>query len=79
MEQYGAEKTQDILSGLLNERPLTLRLDESMSPEEKEGLLGQVQDAGVELEQCKELAYAYRVRNVDSLEQVFIITKFDTE
>lgn len=70
IEQYGAEKTQDILTGLLKERPLTLRLDESMSPEEKEGLLGQVQDVGVELEQCEELAYAYRVRKVDSLELV---------
>ena len=70
IEQYGAEKTQEILSGLLKERPLTLRLDEGISQEEKEVLLSQVQEAGVELEQCEELAYAYRVRKVDSLEQV---------
>lgn len=68
IEQYGADKTQEILSGLLKERPLTLRLDEGIGQEEKEALLSQVQEAGVELEQCEELAYAYRVRKVDSLE-----------
>ena len=70
MDQYGADKTQEILSGLLKERPLTLRLDEGITQAEKESLLGQIQDAGVELEESKELAYAYRVRKVDSLERV---------
>lgn len=69
-EQYGEEKTEAILSGLLKERPFTLRLDESLSGEEKEELLKQVKEAGIQLENCEELAYAYRVLKMDSIENI---------
>lgn len=70
IEQYGADKTEEILKGLLKERPLTLRLDESLGREEREQLLSQVGEAGVELENCRELAYAYRVLKADSIERI---------
>lgn len=69
-EQYGEEKTEAILNGLLKERPFTLRLDESLSGEEKEDLLKQVKEAGIQLENCEELAYAYRVLKMDSIENI---------
>lgn len=70
VEQYGEEKTEEILQGLLRERPLTLRLDERLTDQEKEKLLFQVKDAGVELENCRELPYAYRIRKADSPDRI---------
>ncbi|MBO6016381.1 MAG: 16S rRNA (cytosine(967)-C(5))-methyltransferase RsmB [Lachnospiraceae bacterium] len=68
LTQYGREKTEAILAGLLEERPLTLRLDESLSGEEQDELVLQAREAGILIEPCPELPYAYRIAHIDALD-----------
>jgi len=70
MERYGGEKTERILKGLLEERPLTLRLDEALPKEQQQELLRHMEQSGIEIEPCNELPYAYRISHMDSLEVV---------
>ncbi|MBR1692278.1 MAG: 16S rRNA (cytosine(967)-C(5))-methyltransferase RsmB [Lachnospiraceae bacterium] len=66
LAQYGEAKTEQILKGLLEERPLTLRMDEGLSLTEREQLLCEVRAAGIDIEPCVELDYAYRVGHTDA-------------
>lgn len=70
IETYGKEMTEKILAGLLEERPLTLRLDENLSESEKETLLLQVEEAGMKAIQSEELAYAYLVSGYENLDSI---------
>lgn len=70
LEIYGKEKTQDILTGLLEERPLTLRLDENLSEREKETLFVKLKEVGITVIQSEVLAYAYFVSGYDNLESI---------
>lgn len=70
LSRFGEEKTERILKGLLEERPVTIRLNENLSDAEKESLLKEIAEAGIEAEQTEELPYAYRLKNTDRLETV---------
>ncbi len=69
-ERFGAEKTEEILKGLLSNRPVTVRLEEALSEKERVALLEQMAAAGITAEQDKELAYAYRLSGVDRVDAV---------
>ena len=44
MAEYGIETAEKICAGLLQERPVTVRLKEHMNIEEKEQLITELQD-----------------------------------
>ncbi len=69
-ERFGAEKTEQILQGLLTERPVTVRMEESMDTERKETLLAEMKEVGITYTQVHDLPYAYELQNVDRVEMI---------
>lgn len=69
-ERFGAEKAERILQGLLTERPVTVRVEESLDREKKEQLLKEMEEAGIAYTQVKDLPYAYELQNVDRVEMI---------
>lgn len=70
LARFGREKTEQILKGLLSDRPVTVRLEESLSGMEKEALLQRIVREGIEVEQAEGLPYAYRLKNLDRVETI---------
>lgn len=69
-ERFGTEKAEQILQGLLTERPVTVRVEESLDREKKEQLLKEMEEAGIAYTQVKDLSYAYELQNVDRVEML---------
>ena len=69
-ERFGTEKAEQILQGLLTERPVTVRVEESLDREKKEQLLKEMAEAGIAYTQVKDLSYAYELQNVDRVEML---------
>lgn len=70
LARFGEEKTEKILQGLLQERPLTIRMDENLNKEEKEKLLQEISREGIEIVPVDGLSYAYWLKNPDKAENV---------
>lgn len=70
LRRFGEAKTEDILKGLLEKRPLIIRFDEAMKADEKNKLLDEYRDCGISLEEIEELAYAYIVNGFDRVENL---------
>lgn len=70
IHQFSEEKTEKILKGLLEKRPLMIRFDEGMNQEETDALLLQYQNAGIKLSRTGELSYAYIVHNPDRVDNL---------
>jgi len=64
---YGEEAAYSILKGLLEPRPLTLRLKESLSGEQKQRWLAALKDASLKVEGHPYLPYAYQVWNAEGV------------
>lgn len=75
IKEYGNEKAELICQGLLQERPVTVRLKETMTEEEKKGLLEAWKQQGIHAISHPYLSYAYvlekteGVRNVPGFEE----------
>ncbi len=59
LDEYSKEKTEQICQGLLQERPVTIRLQENMLKEETEQLLASWQQQGIQVSKHSYLPYAY--------------------
>ena len=70
LASYGEAQTEEILAGLLAERPLTIRIKESLSPAAKQELLEEMNRIGIGAEQIKELPYAYWITGADRVEAI---------
>lgn len=70
LEAYGAETTKRMLYAFLQEAPVTVRMDENLTPEERKLWLTRVSDGGVRIESHPYLSYAYRLRNVSGLHRL---------
>lgn len=70
LSRFGADKTEKILKGLLEERPVTVRIDENLGKEEKEDLLRRISLAGIEFCPVNGLSYAYKLENPDKVESI---------
>ncbi len=70
MERFGIEKAEQILQGLLTERPVTVRIEESLDVGKKEKLLREMEEVGISYTQVKDLPYAYELKNVDRVETI---------
>lgn len=69
-DAYGDVRTENILKGLLEIRPVSLRLRTDMSDGERELLVETMRESGVELRQNARLQYLYSVKNTDNLESL---------
>lgn len=70
LSRFGADKTEKMLKGLLEERPVTVRVDENLGKEEKEDLLKRISLAGIEFCPVNGLSYAYKLKNADRVESI---------
>lgn len=70
LASYGETQTEEILLGLLSERPLTIRIKEDLSSAEKQELLEEMNRMGIEAKQTKELPYAYHIKGTDRVEAI---------
>ncbi len=63
-QQYGKEKAETILSALLEKRPLTIRISEELTEDEKEGLLADMRAEGITVTPTM-LPYVFALGGVD--------------
>nr|MBQ8253221.1 16S rRNA (cytosine(967)-C(5))-methyltransferase [Lachnospiraceae bacterium] len=67
--QYGKEQTEEMLASLLEKRPLTIRIDERLSQEERDGLLREMAEAGIGAA-ATELTYVFALSDVDRVSNI---------
>ena len=67
LKEFGKERTEQILQGLLSVRPVTIRFLRSVSPEEREKLLEEMKKRGVEARRHPYLCEAYLLNGVEGV------------
>lgn len=67
ISDYGEEKTETILQGLLEKRPVTIRLSERTDAAEREQLLAELTAAGCGPRQHPYLTYAYTLEKSEGI------------
>lgn len=70
VKDYGMERTEKMLRAMLEIHPVTVRLKESLSMEEKEALLGEMEKKGIKADSHPYLPYAYRLTHVDGVRNI---------
>lgn len=68
--ELGVEVTEGVLKQLLEISPVTIRIKESVSDEDKEALLAQMKEQGIEVEAHPYLPYAYTLSHLEGMHQV---------
>ena len=67
---YGTEKTERMLQGLLEERPVAVRISPRMTEEEKRTVLDELGKAGADPRRHPLLSYAYLLKRVGNVAQL---------
>ena len=70
MKELGEEVTEGVLKSFLNVQPVTIRMKESISAEDKEHLLAQMKEDGIEVVPHPYLPYAYKISHLEGVHQV---------
>lgn len=70
LADYGEETTERVLKGLLQERPVTIRIPEELPEEEKQAWISQMKKEGIAVKESNQLAYAYYLSNINSVREV---------
>ncbi len=70
ISELGADVTEGVLKQLLEISPVTIRIKESISAEDKKMLLTQMKDLGIEVEAHPYLPYAYTLSHLEGMHQV---------
>ena len=70
LKELGAETTEGVLKQLLEISPVTIRIKESVSTEDKEALLVQMKEQDIEVEAHPYLPYAYTLSHLEGMHQV---------
>ena len=70
IREYGEEKAEKICMGLLKERPVTVRLKESLTAEEKKPLLDTWKQQGIKVLQHPYLSYAYVLEKTEGVKNM---------
>lgn len=70
IKEYGKDKAEDICVGLLKERPVTVRVKESLSEEEKQQLLKSWEQQGILVRQHPYLSYAYVLEKTEGVKHM---------
>ena len=67
LTEYGAERTKIILKALLEEHPVTVRLEENLPETEKEAVLNKLRTVCSEMEPHPYLPYAFVLKGVEGM------------
>ncbi len=70
VEEYGMETTKELLEGLLQIRPLTIRVSTKLTENQKETLLENIKSQGVKVSQHPYLSYAYYLEGVEGVAEL---------
>jgi len=70
MKELGVEVTESVLKSFLDIQPVTIRIAESASEADKEKLLAQMQEEGIEVTTHPYLPYAYQISHLEGVHQV---------
>ena len=70
IKELGADMTEGMLERLLEISPVTIRIKESVSAEDKEALLAQMKEQGITVEAHPYLHYAYTLSHLEGMHQV---------
>lgn len=70
ISELGEEVTEGILKAFLEISPVTIRISSSVSEEDRQDLLEQMQDKGIEVHQHPYLPYAYTLTHLEGMHQV---------
>lgn len=67
LDEYGEEITEEILNGLLRVHSVSLRFATTLSQEERQAIVKQIQEKGAGVQQSSYLPYVYQVDNVEGV------------
>ncbi len=67
---YGEKETEAMLRSFTEVRPVTMRLDERLSMQEREALLTALREKGVRIEAGRWFSYCYRLTNTGSISKL---------
>ena len=70
LEEYGMERTEKMLQAMLEVRPVTIRIRESLTEKEKEAILRDMEEAGIGAEQHPYLPYAYMLEHAEGVRNI---------
>lgn len=70
LKEYGKEKAEKICKGLLQERPVTVRIKESLTAKEKQQLLERWKQQGIEINEHPYLPYAYVLEKTEGIKNM---------
>lgn len=70
LEEYGMERTENMLQAMLEVRPVTIRIRESLTEKEKKALLRDMEEAGIGAEQHPYLPYAYMLEHAEGVRNI---------
>ena len=70
MEVYDKETVESILKAFLCEKPVSVRIKESLSNERKEAIILEMQNAGIEVVKHPYLSYAYELKKAEGLNNI---------
>lgn len=68
-EQYGGDKTEEMLGALLEKRPLTIRVSELLSEKEKEALIEEISAEGIKAIRTQ-IPYVFALSGVDRVSTI---------
>lgn len=69
-KEYGRETTEKILGAFLEENPITLRIEESLTPKEREALIKTWEENGIRVKQHTYLPYAVQIEKPDGIKHL---------
>ncbi|MBQ8816320.1 MAG: 16S rRNA (cytosine(967)-C(5))-methyltransferase RsmB [Lachnospiraceae bacterium] len=70
LDELGAEVTEQMLQKFLEVSPVTVRIKSGVSAEDKESLLNQMKEQGIEVTAHPYLPYAYTISHLEGMHQV---------
>lgn len=70
LKEYGKEKAEKICKGLLQERPVTVRIKESLTAKEKQQLLERWKQQGIDINEHPYLPYAYVLEKTEGIKNM---------
>lgn len=70
LKEYGMEQTEKVLQAMLEVRPVTVRIKESLTEKEKEDCLAEIEKKGIGIRQHSYLPYAYCLDHVEGIRSV---------
>ena len=70
IREYGREDTKKILTAFLEQQPVTLRLEESLTQKERDALIKAWEEKGAQIKQHPYLPYAVCIEKIDGIKQL---------